>query len=176
MKKGVTWADESKPSGRNSEGQMGRSCESEDKAGNKDEGQDEEGNCQNRKEESSLTLKEEKEKADNTAVDKDRDLVPGDTPRSEADSEGKETPLTADITKKKNDSQEETADEKQESLAKPDKDATTKERLMDTTGGDDDETEESNTAAEFKMEKNRVEETVKPGKYNKSLKSKQKRK
>ncbi len=153
MKKGVTWADESKMSGRNDEGQLARSgCgdKSEEscsvKEGNKDEGQDEKKNCENKKDESSLTLKEAKEKT--AAVDKDRDSVQsnvlGDTQRSQTDTGATETLLTNDITKK-NDGQDEITEEKQESPTKPDKDASSgasrEERLTDTTG--DDETEES---------------------------------
>uniref|UniRef100_A0A9J8BV99 Aryl hydrocarbon receptor interacting protein like 2 n=2 Tax=Cyprinus carpio TaxID=7962 RepID=A0A9J8BV99_CYPCA len=154
MKKGVTWADESKLLGRHDEGQLARSgCgdKSEEscsvKAGNKDEGQDEKKNCENKKDQSSLTLKEAKEKT--VALDKDRDSVQssvlGDsTQRSQTDSGATETLMTNDITKK-NDGQDEITDEKQESSAKPDKDASSgasrEERLPDSTG--DDETEES---------------------------------
>lgn len=153
MKKGVTWADESKMSGRNDEGQLARSgCgdKSEEscsvKEGNKDEGQDEKKNCENKKDESSLTLKEAKEKS--AAVDKDRDSVQSnvlaDTQRSQTDTGATETLLTNDITKK-NDGQDEITEEKQESPTKPDKDASSgasrEERLTDMTG--DDETEES---------------------------------
>ncbi|XP_043113970.1 aryl-hydrocarbon-interacting protein-like 1 [Puntigrus tetrazona] len=152
MKKGVTWADESKMLGRSDEGQLARSgCgdKSEEscsvKEGNKDEGQDEKKNCENKKDESSLTLKEAKEKS--TAVDKDKDSaqsnVLGDsTQRSQKDSGVTETLLTNDITKK-NDGQGEITDEKQESPAKPDKDtsseASREERLTDMTGGDEAE-------------------------------------
>ncbi|KAK2891051.1 hypothetical protein QQF64_007215 [Cirrhinus molitorella] len=168
-KKGVTWADEPKMSGRKDEGQLGISAcgdKSEEgcgvKAGNKDEGQDEKKNCQNKKDKSSLTLNEAKEKA--TAVVKDRDSVQSSvlgnsTQRSETDSGATETLLTNDVTKK-NEGQDEIPDEKQESPAKPDKDASSgasrEERLTETTG--DDETEESYTAIEFKMEKTSVEE------------------
>lgn len=146
MKKGVTWADESKMSGRNDEGQLARSgCGV--KEGNKYEGQDEKENCENKKDQSFLTLKEEKEKT--VAVDKDRDSVQssvlGDsTQRSHPDTGATETLLTNDITKK-NDGQDGITDEKIASSAKPDKDASCgaskEERLTDTTG--DDETEES---------------------------------
>ncbi|XP_016407972.1 uncharacterized protein LOC107740154 isoform X1 [Sinocyclocheilus rhinocerous] len=154
MKKGVTWADESKMLGRNDEGQLARSgCgdKSEEscsvKAGNKDEGQDEKKNCENKKDESFLNLKEAEEKP--AAVGKDRysvqiNVLGDSTQRSQTDSGATETLLTNDITKK-NDGQDEITDEIHESPAKPDKDASSgasrEERLRDTTG--DDETEES---------------------------------
>ncbi|XP_016138313.1 aryl-hydrocarbon-interacting protein-like 1 [Sinocyclocheilus grahami] len=154
MKKGVTWADESKRLGRNDEGQLARSgCgdKSEEscsvKAGNKDEGQDEKKNCENKKDESFLNLKEAKEKP--AAVGKDRysvqsNVLGDSTQRSQTDSGATETLLTNEITKK-NYGQDEITDEIQESPAKPDKDASSgasrEERQTDTTG--DDETEES---------------------------------
>ncbi len=154
MKKGVTWADESKMSGRNDEGQLARSdCvdKSEEscsvKEGNKYEGQDEKKNCEIKKDQSFLTLKEAKEKT--VAVDKDRDSVQssvlGDSSqRSQTDTGATETLLTNDITKK-NDGQDGITDDKIASSAKPDKDASSgasrEERLTETTG--DDETEES---------------------------------
>ncbi|XP_050984270.1 uncharacterized protein LOC127176563 [Labeo rohita] len=162
-KKGVTWADETKMSGQLGISACGDKSEESCsvKAGNKDEGQDEKKNCENKKDESSLTLKEAKEKT--TAVDKDRDSVQSSvlgnsTQRSETDSGTTENLLTNDITKK-NKGQDEIPDEKQESPEKPDKDASSgasrDERLTDTSG--DDKTEESYTATEFKMEKTSVE-------------------
>ncbi|XP_052430274.1 aryl-hydrocarbon-interacting protein-like 1 [Carassius gibelio] len=149
MKKGVTWADESKMLGRHDEGQLAKSGGGDKleescsvKPGNKDEGQDEKKNFEKNEDESSLTLEEAQEKT--AAVDKDQSNVLGDsTQRSQTDSRATETLLTSDITKKNE--QDEITDEKQESPAKPDKDASSgasqKERPPDSTG--DDETEES---------------------------------
>lgn len=185
-KKGVTWADESKMLAGNDEEHSGCKSEESCKAGNNDEGQDEKTKSENQRDESSLTLKESKAKTDNTAADRDRDSVQinvlGDsTQRSETDNDS-ETLLTNDITKK-NDGQDEITDEKQQSLEKSDKDASSgasrEERLTDMTG--DDETEGSNTAAEFKMEKTSVEEpkgasSAKPEKSTKKVKCKKKKK
>ncbi|XP_077103966.1 uncharacterized protein LOC143756957 isoform X2 [Siphateles boraxobius] len=188
-KKGVTWADESKmPAGN--DGHSGCSCKSEEscnvKAGNNDEGQDEKKKSENQRDESSLTLNESKAKTYNTAADRDRDSVQinvlgDDTQRSETNNDS-ETLLNNDITKK-NDGQDEITDEKQLSPEKSDKDASSaasrEERLRDMTG--DDETEESNKAAEFQLEKTRVEEptgasSAKPEKSTKKVKCKKKKK
>lgn len=196
-KKGVTWADESKTSAGtagNDEGHLGRSgCggKSEEscsvKASNTDQEQAEEKNGESQRDESFLTLKESKTKADNTAADNERDSVQsnelGDSiQRSKRDSGGSETLPTNDITKK-NDGQGEITDEKHECPEKSDEDASSGasrvERLTDTTG--DDEPEKSNTATKIKTEKTSVKEPTgaspaKPGKSVKNVKSKRKKK
>ncbi|XP_067313460.1 uncharacterized protein [Pseudorasbora parva] len=190
-KKGVTWADESKMSGGKDEGHLerlgcsGKSEESRSvKAGNNEEGQDERKNSENQRDESSLTLKESKEKTDNTTADKGngsvQSCVLGDnTQRSETDSGDSETLLTSDITKK-NDGQDEITDEKQVSPEKSDKDASTRAskegRPRDMTR--DDVAEESKAASESKMEKTSVVEPTgaSPAKPTKSVKCKKKKK
>jgi len=189
-KKGVTWADESKMPARNEEGHSGCSCKTKKscnvKVGDNDEGQDEQQKSENQRDESSLTLKESKAKNDNTAADRDRDsaqisVLEDGTQRPETNNDSK-TLLTNDITKK-NDDQDELTEEKLQSPEKSDKDASSgasrEETLTDMTG--DDETAESNTAAEFKMEKTSVKEptgasSVKPEKHSKKVKCKKKKK
>ncbi|TRY60116.1 hypothetical protein DNTS_006431 [Danionella cerebrum] len=154
MKKGVTWADESKTPGRNDEG--GSGCSGEEL--NKNDGQHMEENCEDKKDESSLTLQVEEKKSNNTEKKTLQSNVIGEsTTRLDIDTEGKGTLQTNDMRQRK--------DDKQESHTEASGGVT---RLMDTVAG----TEHTTKAPEFKKEKT----AAKPGKSNKKVKRKQKKK